>query len=294
MIEDVQDLSLGGLMPVARDLRLVFDENADDYDAVHLAYPAALIRALLERTELAQGARVLEVGCGTGQFTTLLAQEGLALTAIELGANLSRLAAAKLKGYPDVEVVHADFEVWEPKPHAYDLVVSAQAFHWIRPEIGYPKVHRALRSGGTLALIWNLEGGSDTPLHRSLEDVYELLAPRMTSKSVRYWLELHVWRILGLINSSERFMVPEILRFPWWMRYSSEAYLQLLRMLSDHLALRSSDRQALLDVVRQAIDGHGGTIERSMVSLLFLTKPRANAAAGPSPRAFFTRRPRSA
>jgi SAM-dependent methyltransferase len=262
-------------MACDRDERLLFDSRARDYDVARPGYPLALIRALLERARLPEGGRVLEIGCGTGQLTKLLAHENLTVTAVELGRNLSRVAAERLRAYPRITVVHADFEQWEPEPCTYDLVASAQAFHWIRPEVGYPKARRALGDCGLLALIWNLHPGGDSSLHRALDEVYRTLAPQMGQGTGRESLVQRVRRTTDEMNASGLFEEPDVLRFPWAISYSTKAYLRLLRTFSDHLALPASVLNGLLEGVRRTIDDHGGQIDRPIVSTLFLASPRS-------------------
>ncbi len=36
-----------------------------------------------------------------------------------------------------------------------DAVVAAQAFHWFRAEEAVAEIHRVLKAGGGLGLIWN-------------------------------------------------------------------------------------------------------------------------------------------
>ena len=47
---------------------------------------------------------MIEIGCGTGQATAPLAERGLAVTAVELGAELATNARRRLTGFP-AEVV---------------------------------------------------------------------------------------------------------------------------------------------------------------------------------------------
>ena len=55
--------------------------------------------------------------------------------------------------YPNVEIVVAPFEDWPLPREPFDAVVSATAFHWIDPDIRVMKATRALRPGGSLAII---------------------------------------------------------------------------------------------------------------------------------------------
>src|SRR5215204_4640687 len=134
-------------------LRVTFDEDAERYDRARPGYPAAVFEDLLALTELGPGARVLEIGCGTGQATVPLAERGCRIVAVELGAELAAVARRNLARFPDVEVVTGAFEDWPLPPEPFDLVLSATAFHWIDPGVRVVKSAEALRPGGTLATI---------------------------------------------------------------------------------------------------------------------------------------------
>ena len=261
-------------MPLDRDDRVLFDRSAEEYDVVRPGYPEELIEDLIDTSAVPDGGAILEIGCGTGQLTVPLAERGYEITAVELGRELSRLAAANLAAFPNAAVVCADFEGWDVEPCAYDLVVSAQAFHWIEPAIGYPKVHTALRPGGCLALIWNLYPGCDAPVHRALDEVYRTCVPRLAGTTGRRSLEARVERTVREIVASGLFGAPDVRRYPWTRTYATAEYLKLLRMFSDHLALDPSDLDRLLADVRSTIDRFGGTIDRPQVATLFLTRPR--------------------
>jgi len=259
-------------MPFDRNDRALFDRSAEEYDAVRPGYPDELIEDLIDASGVPDGGAVLEIGCGTGQLTVPLAEMGYTITAVELGWELSRLAAKNLERFPNAAVVCADFERWDVKPGAYDLVVSAQAFHWIEPAIGYPKVHFALRPGGCLALIWNLYPGCGAPVHRALDEVYRACAPRLAGTSARPSLEARVERTVREIVASGLFVAPDVHRYPWTRAYATAEYLKLLRTFSDHLARDPSDLDRLLANVRSTIDRFGGTIDRPQVATLFINR----------------------
>ena len=74
---------------------------------------------------------------------------------IELGENLAEIARQNLSQYPRVEILNGSFEDWPVEDGAFDLVISAESFHWLDPEISYGKIYQALRTGGSMALFWN-------------------------------------------------------------------------------------------------------------------------------------------
>ena len=261
-------------MTFDRSDRYLFDRSATEYDAARPGYPRELIEQLIASSGIPDGGAVLEVGCGTGQLTVLLAERGYRVTAVELGPELSRLATANLAPFPNATVVCADFEQWGIAPDAFDIVVSAQAFHWIDPSIGYPKAHAALRSSGWLALVWNLYPGSDAPIHSALDEDYRVNAPQLYRGFGTRSLEARVARTIDEIRASGLFDEPAVRRYPWTRTYETEDYLKLLRTFSDHLALEPPNLERLLAAVGATIERFGGSIDRPQVATLFLCRPR--------------------
>ena len=47
------------------------------------------------------------------------------------------------------------FEDWDPPGEPFDLVIAAQAWHWIHPQRGASKAAAVLRPGGRFAAFWN-------------------------------------------------------------------------------------------------------------------------------------------
>src|SRR5215210_4149849 len=164
--------------PDPEPLRLRFDEDALLYDRARPGYPAGVFDSLAEMAGLGPGARVLEIGCGTGQATVPLAERGCRIVAVELGAELAAVARRNLARFPDVEVVTGAFEDWPLPSEPFDLVLSATAFHWIDPAIRVVKSADALRPGGTLATIatYHVAGGTE-PFFVDMQDCYERWDP---------------------------------------------------------------------------------------------------------------------
>ncbi|MEP7284474.1 MAG: class I SAM-dependent methyltransferase [Chloroflexota bacterium] len=115
--------------------------------------------------------RILEVGCGSGQATRLFATLGQPIYATDLSPALVAVARQRLAAFPNVQFGVGGFEQMTLPARAYDLLVSAQAFHWVDLAVGLPKAHRVLATGGTLALFWNFTHYDADPLLGRIRDV---------------------------------------------------------------------------------------------------------------------------
>jgi ubiquinone/menaquinone biosynthesis C-methylase UbiE len=258
----------------SRDARVLFDQAAEAYDAARPGYPLELVDRLIEETGLDESARILEIGPGTGQLTMSLARRGFQVTAVELGERLARIASRNLAGFPKVQIVQGAFEAWPDEDRSFDVVTCAQAFHWIDPEAGLPKIRRLLVEDGYLAVVYNLFPGSDSPADRDLADVYARCFPGSTGRDSKSALKETVHRVEETIRSSGLFTAPSTWRHAWSETYTTRRYLQLLESFSDHRALPEADRQTLLDAVREVVDAHGGRVHRPLVATLLLTQVR--------------------
>src|SRR5262245_60486024 len=90
---------------MAPEQRFVFDEVADLYAQVRPSYPAALVEDLVLEAGLRPGSRVLEIGCGPGNASALLAGRRYRMVCLEPGARLADIARQRLQSDPDVTIV---------------------------------------------------------------------------------------------------------------------------------------------------------------------------------------------
>jgi len=141
-------------MPVDRGKRQVFDSMMS-YDAVRPDYPKLIIDRIVDFADLPSDAKVFEIGCGPGKATLAFAQRGYKITALDISENLLNLAKQKTAQYPQVSCLLGPFETAVLPEDHFDLVISASAFHWIDPDIGYAKAAKLLKRSGSMALFWN-------------------------------------------------------------------------------------------------------------------------------------------
>lgn len=170
-----------------RQFGQVFDDVAEAYDEVRPGYPAELVDLALARGGLGPGACVLEVGCGTGKLTELLAARGLSVDAVDPGPNMIEAARLRVGDGAAVRFHIGRFEDVDLPTNAYAAVFSATAFHWVDPAVGWRKSASHLRPGGVLALLSHCEvhdKGDDDQfeefralLRKHAPDVAETLKP---------------------------------------------------------------------------------------------------------------------
>jgi SAM-dependent methyltransferase len=165
--------------PHRRDLARVFNDVADLYDRVRPGYPDELFADLVASTGLDEGSSVLEVGCGTGQATRSLAALGCSVTAIEPGADLAALARLRMAAYGNVTLETSTFEQWDDRGRRFDVLVSASAWHWVDPSIGWRRAHHVLRPGGWLALLANIvvRRPGEPEMYAETADLHERFSP---------------------------------------------------------------------------------------------------------------------
>lgn len=126
-------------------------------------------------------AKVLEVGCGPGHLTNVLAETpGLEVTGLDLDPQMIERAranaarSAEIAGREPVYVV-GDVAALPFDDAAFDVVVTTFSMHhWSDPAAGLAEIGRVLRPGGR-ALIWDFGAGS-APFHGPTPDPTEHVA----------------------------------------------------------------------------------------------------------------------
>src|SRR5215471_18227642 len=154
------------------ELRATFDRVAALYGSARPGYCDALIEDVCQFAELQPGDPVLEVGCGAGQATVSFAGRGYRLTAIDPGAALIEVAKAKLARDAQVNFVVAPFEEWSAGSETFKLLFSAQAWHWIPPEVSFAKAAGCLTEHGVLAVFGHVPCALPEPLNAAFEAIY--------------------------------------------------------------------------------------------------------------------------
>jgi trans-aconitate 2-methyltransferase len=121
-------------------------------------------RDLASRIAVADVRRVIDLGCGPGNSTEVLAARWPS-AAISGSDNSAEMLKAARESHPDWDWQHADIADWaEGSGEPYDVVFSNAALHWVPAhDVVLPKLLSRVAQGGALAVQMP---AYDSPAHR--------------------------------------------------------------------------------------------------------------------------------
>lgn len=251
-----------------------YSPAAEAYHQVRPRYPQDLIDRVVDITNLSANSTLLEVGCGPAIATPAFAALGGRMICVEPNLDFYRLAQQTCAAYPNVELQNCSFEEWELEPQRFDAVLAASSFHWIPPEIGYPKAAAALRSDGYLILLWNKELQPCYQVYQQLAAVYQTHAPdlqRAYEDSATQAAILDELGQMAIESGQFQDMVSGHLEVA--VTYSVDQYLLLLNTYSPHLKLEPQQKQRLFAGLRQVLEQNGNSVQLSYVSAFHIARP---------------------
>lgn len=134
-----------------------YDTLAQQYDAGRIGYSPDLYRTIVEYG-IAPSARILDVACGTGLASRPFAENNYSVTGVDRSEAMLEIAR---KNVPEAQWVHGDVSALPFEPDAFDLAVSAQAFHTLDRTAALDEMMRVLKPNGVVAIWWKQLVGDD-------------------------------------------------------------------------------------------------------------------------------------
>jgi SAM-dependent methyltransferase len=144
-----------------------------------------ILQVTLDRAQVQQGERVVDIGCGTGASSIALAERaGPAgqVLGVDVSAPMLARAAERLAPGAPVKFVRADATTHRFEPAAFDLLFSRfGVMFFAEPVRAFANLHTALKPGGRLAFAcWRKLDENpwlQVPLGAALEHVPPLPRP---------------------------------------------------------------------------------------------------------------------
>lgn len=130
-----------------------YTKGASTYQHGRPDYPDQVGTWLTDTLKLDANKSVLDLGAGTGKFLPLLQATGATVLALE---PVDNMRARIEKNFNNVTPLASNAEAIPLADASMDCILCAQAFHWFANKAALAEIHRVLKPGGSLGLIWNV------------------------------------------------------------------------------------------------------------------------------------------
>lgn len=136
------------------EIQTKFHGKAQAYDRARPGYPEAAMRYIASL--LPDGARVADIGAGTGKFTVPLAKLEYEIAAVEPDADMRGVLTDATRPYANVTAADGTAEHTGLPDHSVDAITCAQALHWFDRDAFLAECARISRSDTFLLIsIYN-------------------------------------------------------------------------------------------------------------------------------------------
>lgn len=265
-MEDIKQAIISSYSKPLSERKIWYSTVAEAYNKVRPRYLPKLIDQVVEVAQLSGDSKMLEVGCGPATATLAFAQLGCSMTCLEPNPDFFQLAKQNSQPYPNVEIQNISFEEWNPSDLKFDAVLAASSFHWISPEIGYPKAANALQNNGYLILLWNKELQPSYEIYQHLSEVYQLYAPSLDRYQNRETQEDILRQLGNIVIDSGKFKNLRAGQVVSEVTYTIDEYFTLLNTYSPYLKLEQKNKDALFMGLRERLEHHcGDNVELSYI-----------------------------
>jgi ubiquinone/menaquinone biosynthesis C-methylase UbiE len=231
----------------------------EDYERGRPMYTFEAVRRLVRELCIKPSSLVLDLAAGTGKLTRLLAQLGSDVTAVEpVDAMRKRLAET----VPGVKALAGTAEAIPLRDRSMDAVTVGQAFHWFDGDVALAEIHRVLRAGTRLGLIWNVKDETVDWVAQLAEIIepYRGSAPRVASGD---------WK--AAFERTKLFSPLERARFSFVHETDMQTVVARVTSISFIAALAPRVRSSVVEQVRDLVTTHPDTRGRRFFPLRYRT-----------------------
>jgi SAM-dependent methyltransferase len=240
-----------------------FASNADAYEAARPSYPAEAVAHIVGHGAIGPGRRVLDLAAGTGKLTRLLVPTGADVVAVEPVAAMRERLATLL---PDVDAHDGTAEALPLADASVDAVTVAQAFHWFDPPAALGEMHRVLRPGGHLFLVWNTRDRR----HDWVREFGDLLVDDPTAE--RPYDSYYDVDYGGLVAAAGGFTPVALWEHEWEQPCDPDLLVARAESVSVVGSLPPDDKARVLDRIRGLAAGHPALASRDRFPFPYTTR----------------------
>lgn len=237
--------------------------DPERYERGRTEYPPAVVGLVTTELALPDGARILDIGAGTGMLSAPFLAAGFDVVAVEPLPELRKALAA---GIGTERVAAGTAEAIPLEDGSVSAAVCGDAFHWFDRRRAPSELHRVVARGGGVAVVWRVPTpGSQTPW---LGDVARLMED-VRPPHVGY--DEH-GRGIAAFAEHGGFTAPERHELPFERVTDAEGVVAYVASASFVALLEDERRTRLLDTVRAVLPE--GALRVPHVAEVWITRRR--------------------
>lgn len=228
----------------------------------------------------------MEIGAGTGKATIQFANRGYRIHAIEIGKDMAEILKRKCSKFSNVTMDVASFEEWNcTLEQKFDMIYSAQAFHWISKDIKYQKCYELLKENGYLVLFWYHPSGYKSPVAIDIDEQVQRIVNKCTAKyyinkgSAERQQQTGVFgsnEIRTEIEESGLFRIIGELKYTHPVRNCPQQYLKAMKSVPSFAAILDGLDAPVIrkmdNEIESIINNHGGFVDEEFHYSLYITQ----------------------
>lgn len=246
-------------------LKKEFGRNSILYDEARPSYPPAVIDDVIRASGIADVGRILDIGCGPGRATILFGERGSKILGVDLSEELIAIARKKSGHLARVQYIVGEFETVNLPYDKYDLIVAAQALHWIDPDGGYRRIANLLTDQGTLAAFWNFENYEQESIALKVRALYLEHCPAFPADLGS------AARHVEKLGASSLFTPPHLRTYYWNWELSKDHYVKLVKSWAWVTSLSERAAQAFMADLQDVIDNEPNELRVPFKTVLLMT-----------------------
>ncbi len=251
-------------MVLNRNLKTTFSRVSELYNYSRPDYPQKLIDDIIKISKINNKSKILDIGCGSGQATFDFEKSAHChIFGLDISNELIDIAKKK-NTLKNINFVVGSFETYNFKDK-FNLIISAQAFHWLDPNIVYNKTYNLLNKSGYVAIFWNFQIYNKGYLKK-----LDLLFRKNSLNYDRKFSSRK--KVLNRLRTSGLFTSIKIKDYTRYLEYSKEKYIQLLNSFSWMNSLEHNKKYKILCEVKKILSKESEPLNISFKTYLVIAK----------------------
>lgn len=237
-----------------------FGSYYESYEKSRPDYSSYSVELIVEKFSVTPNSKILELGAGTGKFTTALVNKNFKPVVNDWCSQM--LGVLNIK-YPYLETLHADAHRLPLEENRFDIVVTAQSFHWFATKDALSEIFRVLKPNGYLVIIFQ-ERVENTEW---IKEFHKILYSYPYDVRARF--ELGLWK--NIFDDQEFFGSLEHESFPYTQYLAKEDLVHRALGMSFLTSLPADKRDDAVAKVKNLYETHAELREKEIIEFFYKT-----------------------